>query len=306
MKTQTWLGGLLALQLVLAGALSLNAMMDRGADATAPLLAFPTADVDRIVIDDNAAKSTQLTRLEDGWQLDDLDLPANTAKANSLLETLAGLRTTLPVVGTAAGRERFEVTEENFQRRLRLYDGDELLGEYFFGTSPGFRRTHGRRAGDDAVYVLAFNNFDLPGDSNDWLDKSLLAAGKPEKIRGPGFELSKSGDAWQLADASEAEAVDAAKATALASALESLRVLRVEDGMPEGDWVDVSVTSADGDLQYEFLSLDGKYYVKRSDQPRAFTISQTDYDRIAGTSREALIATPAAPAEAAADTDANA
>lgn len=297
MKTQTWLGGLLALQLVLAAGLALNGLVERTADVSAPLLDFATADVNRIVIEDNASKSTTLTRNDDGWQLTSLsDLPANKAKTNSMLETLAGLRTTMPVVSTAAGRERFEVTEDKFQRRLRLYNGEKLLGEYFFGTSPGFRRTHGRRASDDEVYALAFNNFDLPGDSNDWLDKSLLEADDVQKIKGADYELSKNGDSWQLAaaDANEvAPQVDTSKVTELVNALESMRVLRAEDGLPEGERIVVEVTTDGGNLRYEFATDDSKYYVKRSDRDRAFTISKTDYDRIAGKKREMLINAPA-------------
>lgn len=294
MNTKTLLGGVLAVQLALAAALSLNTLRERGADTSAPLIDFAVADVDRIVIDDNAAKSTTLEREGDGWRLESLaDLPANDAKTDTLLETLANLRTTMPVVSSAAGRERFEVTEETFQRRLRLYDGENLLGEYFFGTSPGFRRTHGRRAADDAVYALAFNNFDLPGDSNDWLDKSLLAAGTPQKISGPDFALTRNGDGWQLDSAGDGEQLDAAKANELASALASLRVLRAEESMPEGAWIEVGVTTAEGELRYEFLNADGKYYVKRSDLQRAFTIGQADYDRIAGRNREAMLGAPA-------------
>ncbi|MGV3592388.1 MAG: DUF4340 domain-containing protein [Gammaproteobacteria bacterium] len=305
MKTQTWLGGLLALQLLLASGLALNGLRERSADAAAPLLDFETAAVDRIVVDDNAAKSTTLTRNDEGWQIASLsDLPANEAKADDMLDTLAGLRTTMPVVSTAAGRERFEVTEENFQRRLRLYDGDELLGEYFFGTSPGFRRTHGRRADDDEVYALAFNNFDLPADSNDWLDKTLLSADDVTAIKGTDFELSRNGDSWQLAaaDANEvAPQVDKSKVDELVDALESMRVLRAEDGLPEGERVVVEVTTKEGDVRYEFATADSKYYVKRSDRDRAFTISQTDYERIAGKTREMLI-NSAADDEAGEDT----
>ena len=304
MKTQTWLGGLLALQLLLAAGLALNSLRERGADTTAPLLDFATVDVDRIVIDDNASNSTTIAREGDGWQLESLsDLPANKTKTDNLLETLAGLKTTMPVVSTEAGRERFEVTEEKFQRRLRLYDGETLLGEYFFGTSPGFRRTHGRRADDDEVYALAFNNFDLPGDGNDWLDKTLLSADKVEKIKGPDFELTKNGDAWQLAAASSTEVapqVDAAKANELAAALEGLRVMRAEDAMPEGERVVVEVTTGDETLTYEFASMESKYYVKRSDLDHTFTISQSDYERIAGKTRDTLIGVPA-PVEGEAD-----
>lgn len=303
MKTQSWLGGLLALQLLLAAALSLNSLRERSADVSTPFLDFAVSDVDRIVIDDNASNSTTLARSGADWGLASLaDLPANKAKADALLETLGGLQTTMPVVSTDAGRERFDVSAEKFQRRLRLYDGEELLGEYFFGTSPGFRRTHGRRSGDDEVYALAFNNFDLPGDGNDWLDKTLLGAGTLQRIKGVDYELSKEGDAWQMA-ATEADApptLATAKVDELVNALESLRVLRAEGGLPEGERVVVEVTNGDGALQYEFATADSKYYVKRSDLEQAFTISQTDYERITGKTRAILLEMPE-PAEGASE-----
>ena len=303
MNTKNWLGGLLAVQLALAAGLALNTLRERSVDTSAPLLDFATTDVDRIVIDDNASKSTTLALDGESWELESLNgLPANQSKTRSLLESLAALKTTTPVVSTAAGRERFEVTEDNFQRRLRLYDGEELLGEYYFGTSPGFRRTHGRRADDDAVYALSFNNFDLPGDSNDWLDKTLLSSGDATTIKGPDFELSLDGDAWTLADAADGDAqLDAAKANELVSALESLRVLRAEDGLPEGERIVIEVATEDASYHYEFATANDKYYVKRSDLDGAFTISKTDYDRIAGKDRAALLTDPAASTQAEPD-----
>src|SRR5690606_9433221 len=113
---------------------------------------------DRIVIDDRTNTAT-LTHAGEGWQLSDLAaLPANAPKVNGLLGNLEDLNTRWPVVDSASGRERFEVTEANYQRRLALYQGDKLLGSYYFGTSPGFRQTHVRRDGENDVYAVSFNN----------------------------------------------------------------------------------------------------------------------------------------------------
>ena len=69
---------------------------------------------------------------------------------------------------------------DKYQRRLQLKQGDKELGEYYFGTSPGLRQTHGRRAGEDEVYALAINNYDMPADANDWLDKTRLSLSEVE------------------------------------------------------------------------------------------------------------------------------
>src|SRR5690606_1126301 len=116
---------------------------------------------------------------------------------------------------------------------LTLAEGDNTLGELYFGTSPGFRQTHGRRAGEDEVYNLAFNSvIDLPSDRNDWLDKSLLQLDGVERLEGAAYALRKDGEAWALEHAAEAQTLDQEKARSLASALPSLRVLRILDSEP--------------------------------------------------------------------------
>lgn len=336
MKTQTLLGSLLAIQVVLA--LSLFVGTQRGGEQASaqPLLAFATNTIDRIVINDATAQTT-LALAGDNWQLPEKQLPANQSRIHTLLDSLGGLQTRWPVVNSSSGRERFEVADDNYQRKLQLYDGDTLLGEYYFGTSPGFRQTHGRRAGEDAVYALAFNNVDLPIDSNDWLDKTLLGVDMPTQITGPDFTLVQQQEQWQLADATVAAntdtradgtinssagdaantsdntspttsgeaSADAATAAAdnavalntdavteLVQALGNLRVLRQENA-PEGDTLAFEVTTAEGQLQYQFLQAEGKYYVRRSDWPQSFTISQSDYERITGTTRATLTASEA-------------
>ena len=199
MKTQTLLGSLLAIQVVLA--LSLFIGNQRAGEQPSPqhLLSFATSDIARIVITASAQQTT-LALAGDKWQLPTMQLPANQSRIRTLLDSLSGLQTRWPVVNSSSGRQRFAVADDNYQRKLQFYDGDILLGEYYFGTSPGFRQTHGRRAGEDAVYALAFNSVDLPIDSNDWLDKTLLAVDMPTRIAGPDFTLTREQETWQLSD----------------------------------------------------------------------------------------------------------
>jgi hypothetical protein len=274
-----------------------------------PWLDFPSSEVSRIVVADSSNTST--LELKDGqWRLTDPALPANDGKINTLLTTLDGLDTTWPVVSTAAGRERFEVTEDKHQKQLSLFKGDTLLGEYYFGTSPGFRKTHARRADDDDVYALTFNNFDLPADSNDWLDKSLLSAKDPVAIEGADFALTKTGETWQIAAGSKtagtvaapanAPAINADAAKKFVDALANLHVLRVADDVgtktPAGEPVVIDVKTGETSLTYRFTKVDATCYVQRSDVDHTFTLAEPDYKAIAGQSLAGLSAPVATPA----------
>ena len=295
MQTRILLSAALAAQAALAGVLLIaNGAADQ-APAMAALLRFPSAQVSKVVISDGAS-STTLEKSEDRWQLPALaDLPANATRLTTLLQTLEGLQTRWPVVSSASGRERFEVSDEKFQRRLELFEGEELRGTYFFGTSPGFKQTHARRADEDEVYALSFNNVDLPADSNDWLDKGLLKVAEPTSIEGSDFSLVKSADVWSLAatDPSATGELDNAKVVSLVSALQNLQVLRLSEGAaPAGETRTLIVSDGSTRWTYEFTQASGQQYVRRSDRPQVFTVSSLDYDRTAGIVLADLLAQP--------------
>jgi hypothetical protein len=300
MQMRSLLTGVLAAQVVLAGSLFFYHQSQNGARQAEPLLEFAEADVDKIVVQDNANSAT-LVRDGDTWQLADLaELPANAARIDTLLGNLAGIRTQWPVVSSAAGRERLEVADDKFQRRLTLYRNDTQVGELYFGTSPGFRQTHARRAGDDDVYAITFNNFDLPADDNDWLDKELLAVADVTAIKGQDFELSKNAEGWQLAALPSVleTGLDTAKAEGLATALRNLRVLRVADAAPAGESRALSVTTKDGVREFVFTKAGTEYFVKRDDRAQSFTISSSDYDKLGAVARATLLQALPSPAEA--------
>lgn len=282
-----------AVQAGLAGALLLTTGAPGPEIVAQPLLEFPSTDVNKVVISDGTSATT-LVKAGDRWQLVSLgDLPANRGRLTTLLQTLEGLRTRWPVVSSDSGRERFEVTEEKHQRHLQLFTGEDLRGDYYFGTAPGFKQTHARRADEDEVYALAFNNFDLPADSNDWLDKGLLKVDQLNAIEGGDYALMRTDDLWSLAgdDGAAPAALDATKAAALVSALQNLQVLRLADGpAPAGEARSLTVSDGNTRWTYEFTKADGQQYVRRSDLPQTFTLSSLDYDRTAAIDRSDLLA----------------
>ncbi len=307
-KTQLYLGTLLGLQLLLGAGIFVSQSSSGSGQAPEPLLQFAPAEVDRIAITGADQKTTTLQRADGQWQLADSALPANQSKVQTLLENLGKLQTSWPVANTGSGRERFEVSEDKFQRHLTLAQGDSTLGELYFGTSPGFRQTHGRRADDAAVYSLAFNSIDLPTDQNDWLDKTLLGLEGFERIEGSDFVLRKDGEAWQLENAAEGQSLDQEKAKALAGALDNLRVLRLLDSEPvaaEGEAREehsLRVSKGEQQWQYTLAKVGNTAFVGRDDLPQRFTLSSADYDKLAKASLQELLAVAATSAgEAAGD-----
>lgn len=294
MKTAQILGIALVLQLLLAAGITWQQVAAGGSQAPQPLLDFATNQVDRIELDD-ASNKVVLVKDADGWTLPDLqELAANTQRVDKLLSDLDGLKTGWPVADTASSIERLEVDDDKYQRKLVLKDGDnDVLGEYYFGTSPGLRQTHGRRAGEDAVFALAINNFDMPADPNDWLDKTRLALTGVEKITGPDYTLVKNGDDWRFDHLDNAsDMLDESKVSDMLGALKSLRVLRVADKLPDTDPVMLTFGDMEKSWTYAFYQDGDTYTLHRNDIDAAFTISKSTYDRIAGVTRDGLLIPP--------------
>ena len=153
-----------------------------------------------------------------------------------------------------------------------------MIGELYLGTSPGFRRTHARRAGQSDVYSVAVNTYDLPDSTEGWLDKSLLQVTEVAAVQIDGKPLSKDGDNWVF-DGSDQ--TDQEQASELVRSFENLRVLDVVEEVEESaEFSTVSVTSDNDGYEYRFGETDGSYLVARSDVDATFSISQATYDKI--------------------------
>lgn len=282
-KIHYGLGGLLVLQLLIAVGL-----LWWGGDERArqePLLSFDPAKIDGIKIG-NGTDTVFLVRQDGHWLIPELDrLPAPDAKVEGILNKLENFKPAWPVATTAASHQRFEVGDDKFQRKVQFLQGETVAAEWYLGTSPGFRKSHIRKAGDDGVYTIVMSGFDLPAQKGDWLDKGLLGATGITGIKGPDYVLEKADGAWRFAknDAEqkqEALETDQDKAQQLASALTGLQVLGVAEKVPDNTVETLEVTTPEGSWTYRFMKVDDKYFVGRNDRQTVFALSQFDYDRI--------------------------
>ena len=255
------LGGLLAVQAVIVAALLAVGSTGRG-EAAGGLLPFEPAQAVSLSIATDE-EEVALSRGDDGWNLDG-GLPADDGKVGEVLEKLAKASAAWPVATSAATAERFEVTEDSFQRRLTVVSQDGETATLFLGSSPGYRRVHARAAGADEVFSIDFSNYEAPADPGQWLDRTLLRPdGEVAAVsRDEGWRLT-GGDAgdW-LVDGAPADQEAADK---LIGRFEDLNVLGIagNEGEPAGSFA-VRDDGGEHRLDFYFVEEEDDYSVTSS------------------------------------------
>jgi hypothetical protein len=226
---QSILGIALAVQLV--AIVAIWGLELGGDDQPDPFLTFNASSADVLRIEDRENRVT-VTRENNGWVLDG-GLPADADKIVGVVEKLAGAVGSWPVATSDSAMERFEVTQDTYQRRIILTSGDETLADIFLGTSPGYRKVHARHVSGGPAYAIAFSNYEAGTKISDWVDKSLLRPdGEIVSITRNstemGWSLSATEDGWVAGNVD----LDQDEVSSLAARIEGLRVLELVDAEP--------------------------------------------------------------------------
>lgn len=192
------LAGLLALQVLIVGAVF--AWNVRPYEQPEAFFDFNPDEITalQILTDEH---TIDVRKAEDAWELGD-GKPADSEKVIDVLDKLANASTGWPVATSTSTAERFEVTEDSFQKRLTLFAGDDVVADAFFGTSPGYRKVHVSDASGGPVFAVEFSNYELGSDSSSWLNKSLLRPeGALQRLVHEGeYVLNKVEDEWVAED----------------------------------------------------------------------------------------------------------
>jgi len=249
------------------------------------LVPFEAYLVDEIHVGDERGNEAVLLKMGDHWILPDLTgLAIDPDLIEKLLQGVIYARTNWPVASTVAARQRFQLTDYNFQRRLTLIGNGELLGTIYLGNSPGFKKVYARNSTQDAIFTIPFNSFDASGSEGDWLDKRILQTPSPLSIASDDYILHKQDGKW-LADTGQTP--DTRELEALLVALASVRIegVAVQDqqrtlsiAVPD---IKLNVKTLAGDSHFELFTLGEQHYIHCSDYPLFFTLSDYDFNRFA-------------------------
>ena len=251
-----------------------------------PLLPSGRDIIDEIRIGDKYDNQTTLTKVGDHWILPDLEnLPADSSKIDKLLNSISAPDNRWPIAQSVVARQRFQVADYYYQRKLGFLAEGEQLAAIYLGTSPGYRKVHARSKGRDGIYSIAFNVFDAPAVSGAWLEPRLLQISTPLSIIADSYSLNRDSGDW-LSGAGLAP--EPRELEALLSALRSLQV----DGVAAAD-VQRELSEAEADLILQVRSLTGtttlelftvaeEHFVSSSQYTLFFKLSAYDFDRLTG------------------------
>ena len=281
---------LLVAQLAVAAYLYWPKTVEHSAPDALATLASDT--VAQLTVSDGESAVT-LTRAGDGWALED-GLPADPIKVGGVLQALTEQQPGYPIANSASAAQRFEVAEDDFQRRIELASADGAQTVYL-GTSPTFRKIHARRGGDDSVYLLELNSYDAPTASASWLDRSLAAITDLTTLNLAGRRFVLADGEWR--DGSD-QAADAPAMEDLVQALSRLQVTGIASDEDRQLWeageTSLRVTAGRGNGDEVTLLLrenDGRYFLQSSAFEPLFTLSAYDAERLTD-ARENIIQTP--------------
>ena len=290
-------GGLLTAQLVLAVALYFTGETYSAFEPTEMLVAVDMDPVDTLKIADGKEQLV-LSKKDGEWVLPgSSDFPADPATVQRLLERLVELKKGWPVATTSGAAERFKVAPDAFERKLTLFADEEAVATLYLGTSPGFRKVHARPEGDDEVYAVAFNTWELNTSADNWIDKDVLKlqAKDIERIELPDLALQREGDRFGVSDGEES------KQDAVQSFVDRLTGIQVQsvlgaEALPgyrqDEPELEIRLLHKGGDsLTYRFSKPRdaGHYVLKRSDLDYYFRVAEFAVSPIKDTGREKLV-----------------
>ena len=315
MKKNYLLSGLLVLQVLVAYFVLSGGGELQGHSGLHKLLEFNREQVDGIQIEDNEGNLAELKREDDAWLTTD-DFPIDTNRVDRLLDRLDELEHGLAVASSSSAAKRFEVSQDGFQRHLKLLKDGKPVAEFYLGTGAGARRNHVRLADQEMIYAATIGSYDLPAEITDWQEKDLLQIEmdaiqsveledltirrvEQSENEEEGEEAESDGDApeWLAAGVEEDETFKADEFESQLRNVATLRYKRAFKGSFEEQEVEaeIAVSYDDKSRTYQFAKAkeaDG-FWLKVTDREELFELTEFNGNRIVeNLTREKLIEKP--------------
>lgn len=299
-KTITAAAVLLLVQVALVVVMNMGKSDLAGFEAGESFLSMAAGEVDTLEISDEGKGNLILKKEGESWSIQSYyAAPAPAGKVEGLVEKIAGLKQGLAVATSESAYKRFKVATADFERHVVLKKGEQSLGDFYVGTSPGFKQVHARKQGAKEVISLALSSFELDTDPENWLDKDLLQL--PEdglaQIVFDDFLLKKEEERWLFHKTNDGNALliklqddDIKGLVTKVSELAPEAVLDPEQGRKlfEGEPALQFrvILSGEKELEYTFVGDEDVFVLKRSDLQYYFKINQVLVENIQKAGRE--------------------
>lgn len=269
--------------------------------ADTPLVAVEVDSVDTLTIEQPGERLLRLKRKGGQWVLPDKgDFPVVPAKFAEFADKLVGAKRSWPVGRTMVAARQFKVTLDAFERRVRFLKGEEVLGDVYLGSSPGFRKVHARLDGDEHTYAIDFNAFDAPVDPAQWYDTETLKTPVENiaRIDLEAFALTAQDGGFQVEGLRENERTDGEPVEDLVKRVSELAFAdvlgddgraRFEAGKPV---VQYTVELKEGTTIVHAVAApedSNRYILKSSAQPYYFEVEKERFDKLRDTSRVQVV-----------------
>ena len=233
-RTQLYLAGLLLIQIVLILIFRSPFGGAQAAYELKPLLpGLAAITPTRLSVHGGDNETLELVRQDGVWHLDKFGgFPADEKKVTELIDNLRELRVRRPVVTSSRYHEAFKVKDDQHEARIKLWskaEGDPDV-DLIVGSSPNFRTSHVRVAGQDPVFeVQGLSPYDVRPTPSGWIEKDVVGTAESEVVgltltnaKGS-FTLEKKEGTWSASPAGPA-ALDPAKVDSLVRSVTALRL----------------------------------------------------------------------------------
>lgn len=269
-----------------------------------PFVSVQLSELSKIEIDNKETSETiDLVKKDGTWVLENhFGFPVSKAKLEAIGDKLLKVKRPLAVGSTTIAEKQFEVAADKYKQKISLFKADDKPVEtIYLGTSPGFKKVHARKEGEDGTYAITFSPYDIQTKEASWIDRDFLKLDRSSlaKISFADVSLTLDDkDSARLSDLKDNESlkqeeVDSFIRTTTQPPFSEVVGLEVkpEYGLNEPD-MEYSLELKDGKQLHFRVAQNGdkdKFYLTRSDVPYVFEITKYQFESLQKERRSALV-----------------
>ena len=174
LKSIPLLSGLLVFQVILVALFSLGGSSLEAYKSDRKLLELHFADLNKVQIEVPEKEVIILEKNAEKWILPNAsNFPVSSEKLESLVNNLFEMQRPFPVGSTKSAAKKLQVADNDFQKKVTFFKEKEEVA-LLLGTSPNFKRIHARVSGEDEIYAINLNTYDIPNEDKAWYDPNAL------------------------------------------------------------------------------------------------------------------------------------